>query len=97
MYTGSSDPFQRWANEYYFVNQPFVMDSFDQLLTVMQSDEYQSAYDQIREDGNVRVLGEPRIYRGARHYTSNSVVRKPGDIENMDLRLPEEDRQLRIQ
>ncbi|GGL39064.1 C4-dicarboxylate ABC transporter substrate-binding protein [Halarchaeum grantii] len=96
MYTGGSAPYQRWANEYYFVNQPFVMESFDQLLTVMQSDEYQPAYDQIREDGNVRVMGEPRVYRGVRHYTSNNEVKKPGDVENMDLRLPEEDAWIQI-
>lgn len=96
MYTGGSAPYQRWANEYYFVNQPFVMDSFDQLLTVMQSDEFQPAYDQMREEGDVRVMGEPRVYRGVRHYTSNEPVRQPSDVEGMDLRLPEEDAWIQI-
>jgi tripartite ATP-independent transporter DctP family solute receptor len=96
MYTGGSAPYQRWANEYYFVNQPFVMDSFDQLLTVMESEEFQPAYDQMQEDGNVRVMGEPRVYRGVRHYTSNEPVRTPSDVEGMALRLPEEDAWIKI-
>lgn len=91
MYAGGSAPYQRWAPEYYFINQPFVMESFDQLMNVMTSDEYQEAYDQIQEEGNVRVIGEPRVYRGVRHYTSNTPVRSPADVQDMDLRLPEED------
>lgn len=80
-------PFVQYAPEYEFVNIPVVFEDFDHLVRVTESDEFQPALEQIRSEGNQRMIGQ-WIDRGLRHFTSNKPVRKPADVEGIDLRLP---------
>jgi len=89
-HTAGTFPFFQFAPRWFFFGNPFVMDSFDQLIRLMESEEFQPAFDQLIENGNQRPLGQ-QIFRGQRHFTSNSPIREPEDVEGLNLRLPELD------
>nr|WP_233752277.1 MULTISPECIES: TRAP transporter substrate-binding protein [Halostella] len=89
-HSAGSFPYFQFASEYWFFGCPFVLSGYDQLLSVLESDEMQEAHDTLAENGNQRPIGQ-QIYRGARHFTSNSPVQSPADVEGLNLRLPELD------
>lgn len=90
MQVGGVLPIDRYASEYYFVDSPFVIEDYDHLTRILNSDEFEPALDELEEDGNMTIIGDP-VYRGNRQYTSNEPVESPEDVEGMDLRLPELD------
>ncbi|WP_343749367.1 TRAP transporter substrate-binding protein [Halarchaeum salinum] len=83
-------PYNQFAPRYAFFGSPFVVPSYDQLLSILDSDEMQEGIDTLVENGNQRPLGQ-QIYRGARNTTSNSPIRTPEDVSDINLRLPELD------
>ncbi|MFC4440423.1 MULTISPECIES: TRAP transporter substrate-binding protein [Natrialbaceae] len=83
-------PFDMYTPEYWFFGSPFVMEDYDHLLRVMDTDIMEGVEDQMIEEGNQRPLGQ-QIYRGERHFTANSPVTAPEDLEGLALRLPELD------
>lgn len=87
-HAAGSFPYYQFASEYWFFGCPFVLSDYDQLLSVLESDQMQEAHDTLIENGNQRPMGQ-QIYRGARHFTSNTAVRSPEDVSELDLRLPE--------
>ncbi|XVH33427.1 TRAP transporter substrate-binding protein (plasmid) [Haloferacaceae archaeon DSL9] len=89
-HTAGTFPYFQYAPDYYFFANPFVMDNYDQMVRLMDSDLMQPAFDQIRETGNQIVMGQ-QVYRGFRHFTSNSAIRTPEDVQGLNLRLPELD------
>lgn len=89
-HSAGSFPYFQFAPEYWFFGCPFVLSDYDQLLSVLDSDEMQEAHDALIENGNQRPIGQ-QIYRGARHFTSNSAIRSPDDVDGLNLRLPELD------
>ncbi|SNZ15497.1 TRAP-type C4-dicarboxylate transport system, substrate-binding protein [Natronoarchaeum philippinense] len=89
-HAAGSFPYFQFAPEYWFFGCPFVLSSYDQLLSVLESDQMQEAHDALVESGNQRPIGQ-QIYRGARHFTSNSPIRGPSDVDGLNLRLPELD------
>lgn len=90
MSVGGFLPIDRYASEYYFVDSPFVIEDYNHLTNLVDSDRFQPALDQLQERGNQTIIGDP-IYRGYRHFTSNTPVRTPEDAEGIDLRLPQLD------
>lgn len=78
-------PIAMWAPEVWFHSSPFIMEDFDHLLRVNNSDLVQEAYDNIRTENNVRALGDP-IYVGWRSMTANEPVRSAADLEGFQLR-----------
>lgn len=90
MHSTGGLPFFMYAPEYYFFDVPFIIEDLDHMRRVLDSDEFQPAHDQVKEDGNQRQVGV-RYYRGIRHFTSNEPVRGPDDVQGMNLRLPELD------
>lgn len=90
MHVGGGVPFSMFASDYYFYDTPFVIEDLDHFRRVEESDEFEGAYEQLREQGNQRKIGQ-FIYRGMRHFTSNEPVYSPEDVEGMGLRLPELD------
>lgn len=89
-HSAGSFPYYQFAPEYWFFGCPFVLPDYEQLLSVLESDEMQEAHDTLIENGNQRPIGQ-QIYRGARHFTSNTPVRSPDDVAGLNLRLPELD------
>ncbi|WP_120246325.1 TRAP transporter substrate-binding protein [Halopiger aswanensis] len=89
-HSAGSFPYFQFASEYWFFGCPFVLSDYDQLLSVLESDEMQEAHDALVENGNQRPIGQ-QIYRGARHFTSNTPIRTPDDVDGLNLRLPELD------
>jgi TRAP-type transport system periplasmic protein len=87
-HAAGSFPYYQFAPEYWFFGCPFVLSDYDQLLSVLESDEMQEAHDTLIENGDQRPIGQ-QIYRGARHFTSNTPVQTPDDVSGLDLRLPE--------
>lgn len=90
MHVGGGIPFSTFAPEYYFYDSPFVVEDLDHLRRIENSDAFEPAYEQLREQGNQRKVGQ-FIYRGMRHFTANEPVRSPADAEGINLRLPELD------
>lgn len=90
MSVGGFLPLDRYASEYYFVDSPFVIEDYEHLTNLVSSDKFEPALEQLQERGNQTIIGDP-IYRGYRHYTSNTPVRSPEDVQGMDLRLPQLD------
>lgn len=88
-------PFTQYTPEYEFVNIPVVFEDFDHLVRVTESEEFEPAFEQMRSEGNQRMIGQ-WIDRGLRHFTSNEPVREPADVEGVDLRLPPLDRWVAI-
>ena len=89
-HSAGSFPYFQYAPDYWFFGCPFVLSGYDQLLSVLESDEMQEAHDTLIENGNQRPIGQ-QIYRGARNFTSNSAIRTPDDVQGLNLRLPELD------
>lgn len=77
------------ADEYGFLEAPFVVESWEHLLNLM--DEYVYAdgelNDTLSDEANQRIIGES--FRGLRGTTSNFPVREPADVQGIDIRLPE--------
>lgn len=90
MQIGGVLPIDRYASEYYFVDSPFVVEDYDHLARILDSEEFEPALEQLEENGNMTIMGEP-VYRGNRLYTSNEPVQSPEDVVGMDIRLPELD------
>lgn len=90
MSVGGFLPIDRYASEYYFVDSPFVIEDYEHLKNLVQSDKFQPARDQLQERGNQTFLGNP-IYRGFRHFTSNKPIKSPEDVQGLNLRLPQLD------
>lgn len=89
-HSAGSFPYFQFAPEYWFFGCPFVLPDYEQLLSVLESDQMQEAHDALIENGNQRPIGQ-QIYRGARHFTSNTPVQTPDDVGGLNLRLPELD------
>lgn len=89
-HSAGSFPYYQFAPEYWFFGCPFVLADYDQLLSVLESDEMEEAHEALVEEGNQRPIGQ-QIYRGARHFTSNDPIREPADVDGLNLRLPELD------
>lgn len=89
-HVAGSFPYYQYASEYWFFGCPFVLSTYDQLLSVLQSDRMQEAHEMLKQDGNQRPIGQ-QIYRGNRHFTSNKPIRTPEDVQGLNLRLPELD------
>jgi TRAP-type C4-dicarboxylate transport system substrate-binding protein len=81
-------PLFLWANEYWFAITQWVIETYEDLLKVMYSDEFNSVYkDTIRDQNNVRRIGR-HIYMGMRSHTANKAVRTPDDVKGLKLRVP---------
>ncbi|WP_218836395.1 TRAP transporter substrate-binding protein [Halorarum salinum] len=90
MSVGGFLPIDRYASEYYFVDSPFVIEDYEHISNLVQSEKFQPARDQLKERGNQNIIGKP-IYRGFRHFTSNKPIRSPEDVQGLNLRLPQLD------
>lgn len=84
---------EQYVSEYFIFNVPYSLEDFDHLQRVMASDVMQEGRQRLREDANHRMIGgeNPWIYRGTRHFTSNSPVQSPADVQGLSLRLPQID------
>ncbi|WP_313691815.1 TRAP transporter substrate-binding protein [Halorarum halobium] len=81
-------PIFLYATEHWYTSSPYVMEDYDHLLRVMESDMIQEeVYDKIAAENGLRVMGQP-VYVGRRNVTANSAVRTPEDVQGMKLRLP---------
>ncbi|WP_245180775.1 TRAP transporter substrate-binding protein [Haloarcula amylovorans] len=88
MSVGGFLPLDRYASEYYFIDSPFVIEDYQHMKKLVQSEKFQPALDQLQERGNQTLIGQP-IYRGYRHFTSNKPINAPEDVQGLNLRLPQ--------
>lgn len=93
-HVGGGLPVSMFASDYYFVDTPYIMKDWEHFKRVWNSEAFQPALDQIKEQGNQRNLGV--IYRGVRHYTANKAVETPETVQGMKLRLPQLDDWVKI-
>ncbi|WP_199174867.1 TRAP transporter substrate-binding protein DctP [Halegenticoccus soli] len=89
-HTAGTFPFFQYAPKYFFFANPFVMNSYDQLVKLLESDKMQPAYESMKQNGNQRPLGQ-QVYRGFRHFTAKKPIRTPDDVQGLNVRLPELD------
>lgn len=89
-HVAGSFPYYQYAPSYWFFGSPFVISTYDQILSILQSDRMQEAHETLKQDGNQRPIGQ-QIYRGQRNFTANKPVRTPEAVQGMNLRLPELD------
>lgn len=84
---------EQYVSDYFIFNVPYSIEDHDHLLRIMQSDTMEEGRERLREDANHRMTGGEHtwIYRGTRHFTSNSPVQSPDDVQGLDLRLPQID------
>ncbi len=90
MHSGGALPYSMFAPEYYFFDNPFVIEDLDHFRRVEESEEFDAGREAIIDDGNQRQVGS-FIYRGLRMTTSNEPIHEPGDLDGIDMRLPELD------
>jgi TRAP-type C4-dicarboxylate transport system substrate-binding protein len=78
-----------YGPEYGFLEAPFVAQNFDHFRAMQEKYVYgdNGFNSQIIEEGNQRQLSTS--FRGLRGTTSNKVVQEPGDVQGVDMRLPE--------
>lgn len=88
MSVGGFLPLDRYASQYYFIDSPFVIEDYDHMTSLLKSEKFQPALDQLQQRGNQTIIGDP-IYRGFRHFTSNKPIRSPEDVDGLNLRLPQ--------
>ena len=84
-------PFLQYAPEYFFFANPFVMEDFDHILRLHESDLIEEGYGQVVENGNQRPVGN-MVYRGARHLCTKEQtgpVNTAEDIQGRTLRVAE--------
>lgn len=90
MGVGGFLPLDRYASEYYFIDSPFVIEDYEHMTNLVNSEKFEPAIEQLKQRGNQTFIGSP-IYRGYRHFTSNRPVRTPEDVQGINLRLPQLD------
>ncbi|NGM67959.1 TRAP transporter substrate-binding protein [Natronolimnobius sp. AArcel1] len=90
MHSGGGVPYEMFASEYYFFDNPFVLEDLDHLRDIEDSEEFEPAQETLIDEGNQRHVGS-FIFRGLRHFTANQAVTEPDDLDGVDLRLPELD------
>lgn len=95
MHAGGGLPISMFASDYYFYDTPFVIEDLDHFRRLEESEEFQEAYEQMKEQGNQRKIGQ-FIYRGLRQFTSNIPIQSPEDVQGLNLRLPELDPWVKI-
>jgi TRAP-type transport system periplasmic protein len=95
MHSGGGVTFNMYAPDYYFFDNPYVIEDLDHLRRIEESDEFEGANEDLRENGDQIQVGS-FIYRGLRQFTSNEPVASPEDVEGLDLRLPELDSWIEI-
>lgn len=86
MQVGGGIPIKVYAPKYQFMNDPFVMKSWDHWKRVWDGGVGEDLKNQILTKGNTKYLDV--MYLGVRHFTSNKPIRTPKDVENLKLRLP---------
>ncbi|WP_255681669.1 TRAP transporter substrate-binding protein [Natrinema sp. SYSU A 869] len=79
----------------YWVESPFVFDSWEQQRRAYTSDYLDEARENLKSEANQRIVGPP-IYRGFRHTTGNQGFQTPSDIEGSNIRIPEVDPWLEV-
>ena len=57
-HTAGTAPYNQFAPEYAFFGSPFVVPSYEQFLSILDSDEMQEGIDTLVENGNQRPLGK---------------------------------------
>lgn len=90
MHSGGGMPYSIFAPEYYFFDNPFVVEDLDHLRQIEDSEQFGTGQEMLAEEGNQRHIGS-FIYRGLRQFTANEPIREPADLDGIDLRLPELD------
>lgn len=92
-HAGGSIPYYQYATEYWFFGCPLVVDDYEHLLSITESNLIEEAHELMIDRGNQRPFGQ-QIYRGERHMTANRPIRGPRDIDGLNLRLPEAHRNI---
>ena len=64
----------------------YVFEDGEQLSTFMGSDDSQALRDAFKESSDVTILGAWSA--GARHFTANSPIRTPEDLDGLRMRFP---------
>jgi tripartite ATP-independent transporter DctP family solute receptor len=75
-----------YAPEYMFFSAPFLFNSMDHMLAVLESDLGKDMFAKM-DEANVHHIGT--IIRGARNMTSNEAFTTPEEVQGLKLRLPE--------
>lgn len=83
-------PYSMFTPEYYFFDNPFVVEDLNHLRQIEDSEQFGTGQERLTEEGNQRHIGS-FIYRGLRQFTANEPIREPADLDGIDLRLPELD------
>jgi TRAP-type C4-dicarboxylate transport system substrate-binding protein len=85
--SGPIPPFMFADGQYFFTATPFILRDYEHLLAVYESDFYQEGLTQIRNEGNVRLLGQPH-YIGPRGFAAQFPIRSAEDISDRNIRYP---------
>ena len=82
----------RWVIQYdpknFWVESPFVFEGWEQQKRAFQTDFLDDGRQQLREQGNQRLVGPP-VYRGYRHTSGNKAFETPQAIQGVNIRVPD--------
>jgi tripartite ATP-independent transporter DctP family solute receptor len=84
--TGGGIPINAYAPPFYFLDTPFVMQDWEHILAVWNSELGQRMIASVEAAGNTTIAAP--IYRGYRHFTSKKPIVTPADLAGIKLRLP---------
>jgi len=79
-------PINAYAPPFYFIDTPFVMQSWDHIMAVWNSPMGDRLRASMEAAGDTTLIGP--IYRGQRHFTSKKPIVTPEDLKGIKLRLP---------
>lgn len=86
MQATGGEPLENYANQYFFINAPYVMMDFEHFMRVWSGPLGDQARELVEKNGNMMYVGI--VYRGLRQMTSNKPIHTPADVAGLKLRLP---------
>lgn len=87
-YAGGTGPWNRFAQDMYFFQSPYIFEDWDHFETVMYGDLGEEAEERLLENGDIR-LTTGHLYRGSRNIIADVEIRDPEDTSGLSLRAPQ--------
>jgi TRAP-type C4-dicarboxylate transport system substrate-binding protein len=76
-----------YVREIGIIGMPYIVDNYDELLTIMRTDTFAEWEKQLVSNDGIRVLAF-NWYDGPRHFLTNVPVRTPADLKGQRIRTP---------
>jgi TRAP-type C4-dicarboxylate transport system substrate-binding protein len=76
-----------YVREIGIIGMPYIVDNYDELLTIMETDTFAAWEQKLASDDGIRVLAF-NWYDGPRHFLTNVPIRTPADLKGQRIRTP---------